>query len=179
MNRCAAPEKSCAGPEILWINGAFGAGKTETARVLSALLPKAFLFDPEETGDYIRSNLPESVREPDFQDYPMWRQFNGAMLAYLARRWTGTVLVPMTVTSPAYFAELVRFPAEICRVRRFLLEASESWPARQIGRCLAAFEAGDWGERIATDGLTVRQTAERIAERALGESREDWTRKEW
>lgn len=46
---------------ILWINGAFGSGKTQTAYELNKRIPNSFVFDPEETGFFLRSNLPESI----------------------------------------------------------------------------------------------------------------------
>lgn len=35
---------------IVWINGAFGAGKTTTGRELIELIPNSTLFDPEVIG---------------------------------------------------------------------------------------------------------------------------------
>jgi adenylylsulfate kinase-like enzyme len=35
---------------IVWINGAFGAGKTTTAELVTELLPGAKIFDPEYVG---------------------------------------------------------------------------------------------------------------------------------
>jgi len=41
---------------ILWINGAFGSGKTATANKLSRKLPNSFIYDPENVGCFIRQN---------------------------------------------------------------------------------------------------------------------------
>ena len=35
---------------LLWINGAFGAGKTQAAYALARRLPRAFVCDPEQLG---------------------------------------------------------------------------------------------------------------------------------
>ncbi|MEP7025229.1 MAG: hypothetical protein ABJB47_15815 [Actinomycetota bacterium] len=35
---------------IIWLNGAFGAGKTTTATLLSELVPASRVFDPETVG---------------------------------------------------------------------------------------------------------------------------------
>jgi deoxyadenosine/deoxycytidine kinase len=57
---------------ILWINGAFGAGKTSTANELVQLLPHARIYDPEQVGYMLRHFLTEPI--DDFQDWPPWRQ---------------------------------------------------------------------------------------------------------
>ena len=55
---------------IIWINGAFGAGKTQTAYELHRRLPGSWVYDPEETGFLLRKTLPSALRLDDFQDYP-------------------------------------------------------------------------------------------------------------
>ncbi len=92
---------------IIWINGAFGAGKTTAAYELHRRLPGSFVFDPEEAGFYIRARLPKSLRGSDFQDFPMWRSINREMLAYLAAKHAGPIIVPMTVVNEDYMDELV------------------------------------------------------------------------
>jgi hypothetical protein len=57
---------------IIWLNGTFGAGKTTTAAELVTLIPDSRLFDPEDVGYMLRSNLAD--RWPgDFQHWPAWR----------------------------------------------------------------------------------------------------------
>ena len=65
---------------IIWLNGAFGAGKTQTAFELRHRLGDAFVYDPENMGYCIRQNVPDTCKYGDFQDYPMWRSFNYEML---------------------------------------------------------------------------------------------------
>ena len=56
---------------IIWINGAFGAGKTSLAAELMARRPSWILFDPEYLGYAVREYVtPETG---DFQDLPEWR----------------------------------------------------------------------------------------------------------
>lgn len=43
---------------IIWLNGAFGAGKTQTAYELRRRLPGSYVYDPENAGFFIRDNLP-------------------------------------------------------------------------------------------------------------------------
>ena len=71
---------------ILWLNGAFGAGKTTVAHELARRLPGAFIYDPEEVGYFLRKNLPAAMDRPDFQDIPLWRELNYPILATLDRK---------------------------------------------------------------------------------------------
>jgi hypothetical protein len=43
---------------IIWLNEAFGAGKTATARELAATVPDVRLFDPEMVGYLLRHGRP-------------------------------------------------------------------------------------------------------------------------
>ncbi len=156
---------------ILWLNGAFGVGKTTVAEELCRRLPGAFLYDPENTGQFLRQNLPEPLCPwEDFQDDPLWRQFNAALLERLAREYPGPVIVPMTVTSPQYWQELTALLREE-DLQTFVLwaqpdtlkarlagrgDGADSWPVRQITRCCAKLKTMP-GQVISTDNLTVEQ----------------------
>ncbi|WP_407664437.1 hypothetical protein [Mycolicibacterium grossiae] len=65
---------------LVWINGAFGAGKTQTAFELHRRLPASHVADPELIGFAIHRMLPPGARA-DFQDRPQWR---AAVVATLA-----------------------------------------------------------------------------------------------
>lgn len=163
---------------IIWLNGAFGAGKTQTAYELNRRLPGSYVYDPENAGFFIRDNLPPALLADDFQDYPMWRAFNFAMLDDIASRFDGHIIVPMTITNPRYYDEL---PSALSRkhdVRHFILYAQEetilrrlasrletrrSWAAQQAGRCIRAFNEEITEQKVHTDHLSISQTAEQIA----------------
>ena len=166
---------------IIWLNGAFGAGKTQTAYELRRRLEGSYVYDPENAGFFIRQNLPASLRTGDFQDYPMWRSCNLEMLSYLAERHDGPIIVPMTITDRAYYDELVGALARRFEVRHIILYAEEatlrkrlasrlegpdSWAAQQIGRCLRAFQEDITEVRLPTDGLSISQTVRRAADLA-------------
>ncbi len=53
---------------IVWLNGAFGAGKTTAAYELHRRLEHSFVYDPENAGCFLRKNMPEECHTPDFQD---------------------------------------------------------------------------------------------------------------
>ncbi|MER5531526.1 NUDIX domain-containing protein [Streptomyces sp. NPDC002677] len=93
---------------IVWVNGAFGAGKSTTARELIELIPNSTLFDPEIIGGALTHLLPAKhlAEVGDFQDLPMWRRLvidtAAAMLAELG----GTLVVPMTLLRQEYRDEI-------------------------------------------------------------------------
>lgn len=61
---------------IIWINGAFGSGKTTCAYELNRRLPDSFVYDPENIGYFIRENIPKKLHELDFQNHEQWWGFN-------------------------------------------------------------------------------------------------------
>jgi 8-oxo-dGTP pyrophosphatase MutT (NUDIX family)/predicted kinase len=93
---------------VVWINGAFGAGKTTTARELIDLIPNSTLFDPEVIGGGLPLLLPAKrlAEVGDYQDLPIWRRLvidtAAAMLAELG----GTLVVPMTLLRQEYRDEI-------------------------------------------------------------------------
>jgi 8-oxo-dGTP pyrophosphatase MutT (NUDIX family)/predicted kinase len=93
---------------VVWINGAFGAGKTTTARELIDLIPNSTLFDPEIVGAGLAQLLPPKrlAEVSDYQDLPIWRRMvidtAAAMLAELG----GTLVVPMTLLRQEYRDEI-------------------------------------------------------------------------
>jgi len=164
---------------IIWLNGAFGSGKTQTAYELKRRIPGSFVYDPEEFGFCLRKCQPKPLHLPDFQDEPMWRSVNYEMLKQLYDSFDGVIIVPMTVTDKRYFGEIVgRLRGDGCDVRHFVIcarretilrrlrsrgEGTRSWAAQQIPRCLAAFEDPVFEVCLHTDELCVSEVAEKIA----------------
>ena len=58
---------------IIWLNGAFGAGKTTTANQLAGRLANARHFDPELVGYLLMTALSDHEYK-DFQDLRPWRE---------------------------------------------------------------------------------------------------------
>ncbi|AOO60311.1 hypothetical protein [Bacillus velezensis] len=46
---------------IIWINGAFGSGKTQTAFELHRRLKPSYVYDPEKMGFAMRSMIPPDI----------------------------------------------------------------------------------------------------------------------
>ncbi|OKI99169.1 AAA family ATPase [Kitasatospora sp. CB01950] len=177
---------------LVWINGPFGGGKTQTAHNLARRLPGAAVCDPEHLGFGLHRMLPPALRG-DFQDLPAWRTGTVEMLDLAARRHPGPLIVPMTVTEPAYFAETVGRLRELGHdVRHFALLADratvlrrlaerepvhhlrrlahlpapaggESFAVRRLDDCLRRLAEPAFATHLPTDRLTVTQVADRIA----------------
>jgi len=164
---------------IIWINGAFGSGKTQTSFELHRRAPNSVVYDPEHVGYLIRKQIPKAIRKDDFQDYPMWREYNYRMLRYLETEHDGVLIVPMTITNPQYFHEIVgRLREDGADISHFTLRASRevllrrlrgrgeganSWAAQQVDRCLTAFSSEVFERYIDTDHSSIEDNVDVIA----------------
>ena len=165
---------------IIWINGAFGSGKTQTAYELMKRIEKSHVFDPEEAGFYIGKNIPKELAIGDFQDYQMWRTFNREMLLHICTNYDGVVIVPMTVTTMQYLEEITKeLHYNGNEIYHFTLLATHetlfnrlkrrgdkkgSWTYQQIERCVTIFKDEYFKEHIDTDVMTIDQVVEYIAD---------------
>ncbi|MFJ4894559.1 AAA family ATPase [Streptomyces sp. NPDC088788] len=177
---------------LLWINGPFGGGKTQTAHEIRRRLPGSVICDPEHPGFGLRRMLPPELR-CDFQDLASWRQGVVEVLDLALGRHDGVVIAPMTVTDPRYFAETVGRLRELGHdVRHFTLLAEretvlgrlrergfgrllryvagkdaplrrESWAVAQLDHCLERLREPEFAEHLWTDRTSVARTADRIA----------------
>ena len=93
---------------VIWLNGAFGVGKTTVARALAAELPGALMVDPEDIGRMLRRIIPAADRTCDFQDIPSWRRLTVATIESLLRDHPRPLVVPMTVVDQAIALAAVR-----------------------------------------------------------------------
>lgn len=169
---------------ILWLNGAFGAGKTVTAAEIHRRLKDSIIYDPETVGFWLRKQLPKSRTKlyPNFQDDPLWRKINLNVMTELAETYSGTILVPMTLIDPAYYHELIGglrstgvevkhvvlgTSAEVLKKRQHSrFEFSGSWSARHSEKCLKALSAPPFEGYIDTSGMSVRVAAEAVGKAA-------------
>ncbi len=88
---------------MIWINGAFGAGKTTLADELHRRLPDALAFDPEYVLGHILARWVPSAPSGDFQDIPLWRKLGLAEFAIgMAAEYGQPMIIPMTLVNPVY-----------------------------------------------------------------------------
>lgn len=171
---------------IVWLNGAFGAGKTTAAHELLDLLPGSVLFDPELIGAGLRRMLPkERLAEVGcVQDLPAWRRLVAETAAALLAEVPGPLVAPMTLLRQEYRDEIFGgLAARRVPVRHVLLHAEETILRARIEqraaggdsarrRCLdrmpAYAAALEWisadAHTVDTSRLTPRQAAESVAE---------------
>ncbi|MEV7341000.1 NUDIX domain-containing protein [Streptomyces sp. NPDC093544] len=120
---------------IVWINGAFGAGKTTTARELIELIPNSTLFDPEVIGGTLPQLLPPKrlAEVGDFQDLPIWRRLVVDTAAAMLAELGGVLLVPMTLLRQEYRDEIFGgLAARRIPVRHVLLAPAETILRKRI-----------------------------------------------
>jgi hypothetical protein len=90
---------------IIWINGAFAAGKTTLAQELERRLPDAMPFDPEYVG-YILTKWVPPADSGDFQDIPLWRKLVAEFAIGMSADYGRPLIVPMTLVNHGYRAEI-------------------------------------------------------------------------
>lgn len=171
-------------PVLIWINGAFGAGKTHTAFELKRRLDGSHVADPEVAGFAFHRMIPPAERG-DFQDLPQWRSSVVETLAHADASHPNPVLVPMTIVRDDYFDEIIGGLRDRgVDVRHYALIASpetlrkrlstriafvasglhrETWAMEQIPRCVAALATRRYATHVATDDRTTDEVVEWIA----------------
>ncbi len=119
---------------IIWINGAFGAGKTTLAEELHRRLPDALPFDPEYVGYLLRRWVP-TPDSGDFQDIRLWRTLVAQFAVGMAREYRRPLIVPMTLVDCAYRQEIF---TEIRAAGLNLLHVFLHVPADELRRRIIA-----------------------------------------
>jgi hypothetical protein len=180
---------------LVWINGPFGGGKTQTAYEVHRRLPGSVVCDPEHVGFGLHRMMPADLRG-DFQDLPAWRQGVYEVLDLALSKHEGAVIVPMTIVEPRYFQEIIgRLRERGHDVRHFSLLADratvlrrlrergfghalrlvagkdaplrrETFAVSRLEICLQRLGSPEFATQVWTDQLTVPQVAEHIADSA-------------
>ena len=168
---------------IVWINGAFGAGKTTTANKLNRRLPNSFVYDPENVGYFIRKNTNGLFADGDFQDIPLWREMNYKTLRMISQKYDGVIIVPMTLVNPEYYNEIIdQLILDGVEVKHYILYAKSEEIKRRLkkrkllfirnidfelsalDRCIHAFDNLITDVKIYNEGMSVDSVVEKIAE---------------
>lgn len=167
---------------IIWVNGAFGSGKTQTSYELNRRIPNSYVYDPENIGFFIDKNIPKESQKNDFQDYGIWRELNYTILKYMNDEYEGIIIVPMTIVNPHYFDEIVgKLRIDGVIVNHFVLWASKetlqkrlrkrgerknSWSEQQIDRCMQGLSNDLFQHQIDTNHMTIESVVETIASKS-------------
>jgi hypothetical protein len=165
---------------LIWLNGPFGGGKTQTAHELSRRLPTSVVCDPERAGFGLRRMLPHHLRT-DFQDLKSRRDGVVEVLDLVLRKHNGPVIAPMTVINPTYFTEtvgrlrdmdhevhhfslLARRETVLKRLRgRGLPLRRDTWAESTVDECLSRLQDPEFATHVWTDDLTIPEVADHIA----------------
>jgi len=89
---------------IIWVNGAFGSGKSTLVDELRSRWSEALVFDPEMVGYVLRQIV--EVPTGDFQDLRLWRRQVADLAVGLVEEYRRPVLVPMTLVDSGYVGEV-------------------------------------------------------------------------
>ncbi|WP_377269078.1 AAA family ATPase [Peterkaempfera sp. SMS 1(5)a] len=109
---------------IVWVNGAFGSGKSTLVEELRPRWPEALVFDPEMVGAVLSRIV--DVPTGDFQDLRQWRRQVVNMAVGLVEEYRRPLLVPMTLVNPGYLDEIFgALEAAQVEVRHFFLKVPE------------------------------------------------------
>ncbi|GIF57609.1 AAA family ATPase [Asanoa iriomotensis] len=142
---------------IVWINGAFGAGKTTTAGLLAKRLEDAKIFDPE----YVGYMLTSFVQSPtgDFQDLPLWRHLVVETMAGLASQYQHPWIAPMSLINADYRIEILGgIRAAGVDVREFVLSVPEDQLRARIDADQVEVNARQWRHDHVAQALTTFAT---------------------
>lgn len=162
---------------LIWINGTFGVGKTQTAHELRRKLPGSVIADPELLGFGIQRMYPPDLRD-DFQETPWWEPTVAAILIDLNRKHPGDVIVPMTLHHPerhrritdalnaagieTRHVTLLASQATIRARLRTRMEGANTWALTQYPEADAALRGPLFSPHIATDDLALPEVVERV-----------------
>lgn len=166
---------------IVFLNGAFGVGKTSAARALYEALPESLIFDPESVGAMLSDTLKERTDWPgDYQSLPAWARIVVAIVRELRRDYEQPLIVPMTVWRADVWRQLRDgFQETDSELRAFRLTAREEtlrarilgrpdeegphdWCLRHMAVATAVLQDGAYGVEIDTDGRTPAEVASSI-----------------
>jgi AAA domain len=180
---------------LVWINGPFGGGKTQTAHEIQRRLPGSIICDPEHIGFGLHRTTPPHLRG-DFQDFPAWRQGVYEVLDLTLSKYDGVVIAPMTILQRGYFQEIIgRLRDRGHDVRHFTLLADretvlrrlrergfghamqliagkdaplrrETFAVTKLDACLERLSNPEFAVHVRTDHLTIPQVANHIADAA-------------
>ncbi|MGX7013937.1 AAA family ATPase [Vagococcus silagei] len=163
---------------IIWINGAFGSGKSTVSNALKDKMSKSKIYDPEIIGSFINQLTPKYKRKSDFQDYPAWRKWNARLLLLFSKVYSGVIIVPMSLYQEDYFNEIVgELQYRRIDVYHFILDVEDeivikrlknrndetlAWGISKLSQCQDFFKRRPKTEKIAYSKSSVDDAVNKI-----------------
>ena len=137
---------------IVWINGAFGAGKSTTAALLVERIPNSRLFDPEYVG-YLLTTFVDAPTG-DFQDLPLWRTLTVETMKGLDLAYDHTWIAPMSLIRADYRDEILGgLRSAGVDVREFVLTLPEAALRKRIDADEIDTRARGWRQDHASQAI--------------------------
>jgi len=136
---------------IIWLNGAFGSGKTTLAGELHRRLPDAVVYDPEGVGLMLRKWLPPGG---DFQHLASWRELVVATALSLRRHHADTLIVPMSLIRDAYRDEILGALADAGEEVLHVFLELDAGVLRERLNARVTHPGGDWDRGAREFGMT-------------------------
>ncbi|KUN85380.1 AAA family ATPase [Streptomyces griseoruber] len=173
---------------IVWVNGAFGSGKTTLVDELRPRWPEALVYDPEMVGFVLRKIV--EVPTGDFQDLRLWRRQVADLAVGLVEEYGRPLLIPMTLVNPGYVSEIFDALQNAgIEVHHFFLKVSRqelekriegrsfcpddperdeqirSWAKHRIAPCMAAVDTLPTSTVFLNGALPPRNLADQVLAR--------------
>lgn len=82
----------------------------------------------------------------DFQDYGQWKIFNYSTLKEIHEKYSGTIIVPMTIISPQYYNEIIKRQIDDGIIlKHYILYANKGALLKRLNRHLSRGDT--WAKR--------------------------------
>lgn len=162
---------------IIWINGPFGIGKTQTAQILHERLPGSFIFDPEEMGSALKKLTPKFTGES--QAHPMWIPLMLDALQFAVKQADGPLIVPVTIADVSRHRRMMSglkdrgmavrhytllAPADVVQARlRRRNDHLTRWDSSEVEERLSDFRSEQFARHIEAGERSPDAIAEEIA----------------
>lgn len=125
---------------IIWLNGAFGVGKTTISKELKSKIKGSVIFEPELVGNFLMDSA-RSLYSRDPLGWELWQVINYEILKRLSLKHK-YIIVPMNIIERKdYDSILGRLIDDGIDVRHIILDADKE---TILNRLKTRGESGEW-----------------------------------